>query len=148
MCSLLCAYLSLVQLRPLVPVVNINLMFEFRFFNYFVEVWPLKARVDRRPDMDLPWRILRCRQPRMGKLNRDKLRHIAVGDPDPTSHPGTANGSQKCGIKWTDETSQTLSLLWTCTRELGHQGQHIAGTGKWVVAVRTVTDDHESSTPQ
>ena len=98
--------------------------------------------------MDLPWKIRRCRRPRMRTLSRDKLRHIAVGDPDPTSHSGTANGFQKCAFRWTDETSQTLSLLWSCTRELGHQGQHIAGTGKWVAAVRAVTDDHDNGIPQ
>jgi hypothetical protein len=28
-----------------------------------------------------------------------------------------------------------MTLLWCCTRELGHQGQHIAGTGEHVAAV-------------
>lgn len=98
--------------------------------------------------MDFPWKFRRCRRPRMGRLSRNTLRHVAVGDPDPTSPPGTDNGSQKCGFEWPDESSQTLTLLWSCTRELGHQGQHIAGTGKWVAAVRAVTDDHEDGTPQ
>jgi hypothetical protein len=29
-----------------------------------------------------------------------------------------------------------MTLPWRCTRELGHQGQHIAGTGECVAAVR------------
>jgi hypothetical protein len=28
-----------------------------------------------------------------------------------------------------------LILPWACTRELDHQGQHLAGTGEWVAAV-------------
>jgi hypothetical protein len=74
------------------------------------------------------------RQPRSGSPGQDKLKHVAVGDPDPTSNPGTASRSRKCGFQW-DESSQTLVLWWTCTRERGHQGQHLAGTGEWVAAV-------------
>ena len=65
----------------------------------------------------------------------DELERVAVGDPDPTSDPGTANGYQACRFEWS-EISQTLNLLWCCTRELGHQGQHVAGTGECVAAVR------------
>ena len=75
------------------------------------------------------------RQPGNGNLGQDELRHVAVGDPDPTPDPGTANGYQTCRFEWTDETSPTLTLPWSCTRELGHQGQHLAGTGKRVAAV-------------
>lgn len=65
----------------------------------------------------------------------DELEHVAVGDQDPTSDAGTANSYPKCRFEWDDATSQTLVLRWSCTRELGHQGQHIAGTGKEVAAV-------------
>jgi hypothetical protein len=75
------------------------------------------------------------RQPRSGSLSQDELRHVAVGDPDPTSVPGAADGYQACQFEWTDETSPTLILLWSCTRELGHQGQHLAGTSEWIAAV-------------
>ncbi len=88
--------------------------------------------------MDVPWKFLH-RRPRNGRLSQDELRHITVGDPDPTSHLG-----EKCGFEWADETSPTLILLWSCTRELGHQGQHLAGTGEWVAAVRG-SEDYEDS---
>jgi hypothetical protein len=65
----------------------------------------------------------------------DELDHVAVGDPDPTSDTGTAKTSQRCGFEWFDATSHTLMLRWSCTRELGHRGQHIAGTGEGVAAV-------------
>ena len=78
----------------------------------------------------------------MDGLGQDELRHITVGDPDPTSHLG-----QKCGFEWADETSPTLILLWSCTRELGHQGQHLAGTGEWVAAVRG-SEEHQPCLPQ
>ncbi len=84
--------------------------------------------------MNVHWKF-RHRQSRSGSLGRDELEHVAVGDPDPTSDPGTANGYRACRFEWADETSQTLILPWSCTRELGHQGQHIAGTGEWVAAV-------------
>jgi hypothetical protein len=74
-------------------------------------------------------------QPRGGSISQDGLRHVAVGDPDPTSDTDTANGYQTCQFEWADETSPTLILLWSCTRESGHQGQHLAGTGEWVAAV-------------
>ena len=75
------------------------------------------------------------RQPRSGKFGQDELRHVAVGDPDPTADSGTASGGQACRFEWADETSPTVSLLWSCTRERGHQGQHLAGTGERVAAV-------------
>ncbi len=78
---------------------------------------------------------------RSGSLGQDELEHVAVGDPDPTADPGTANdGYWTCGFEWADETSQALSLPWSCTRERGHQGQHLAGTGEWVAAVHPRSD--------
>jgi hypothetical protein len=84
--------------------------------------------------MDLRWNFWH-RQLRSGSLGQDELAHVAVGDPDPTSNPSTASGYQTCEFMWADETSQTLILPWYCTRELGHQGQHLAGTGESVAAV-------------
>lgn len=75
------------------------------------------------------------RQPRSGRLDQDELEYVAVGDPDPTAYLGTAKGYRKCSFEWTDEVSQTQIVIWRCTREWGHQGQHIAGTGEWVAAV-------------
>jgi hypothetical protein len=81
--------------------------------------------------MDVRWKFQR--------LGQDELEPVAVGDPDPTSptsHPGTAKGYRTCRFEWVDEISRTMTLPWRCTRELGHQGQHIAGTGECVAAVR------------
>ena len=78
--------------------------------------------------MGLRWKF--CR------LGQDELQRVAVGDPDPTSDPGMANRSRKCRFEWEEDISRTVTLLWCCTRELGHQGQHIAGTGEYVAAVR------------
>ena len=78
--------------------------------------------------MDLRWKSCRPGQ--------DELRHVALGDPDPTSDPGMANGLGKCRFEWNEEISRTMTLPWCCTRERGHQGQHIAGTGECVAAVR------------
>jgi hypothetical protein len=78
--------------------------------------------------MDVRWKL-----PRLGQ---NELEHVAVGDPDPTSHPGTANEYRECRFEWADEISRTMTLPWRCTRELGHQGQHIAGTGECVAAMR------------
>ncbi|MGH3900477.1 MAG: hypothetical protein ACRDTA_19980 [Pseudonocardiaceae bacterium] len=75
------------------------------------------------------------RQLRSESSGQDELEHIAVGDPDPTSHPGTASGYQTCRFEWADEITPTLILPWSCTRVLEHQGQHLAGTGERVVAV-------------
>jgi hypothetical protein len=88
-------------------------------------------------DMDIQ-RKFRHRRPRNGNCDQNGLERIAVGDPDPTADPGgTAYMSPTCGFEWTDESSKTLILpwTWTCTRRLGHQGQHLAGTGEWVAAV-------------
>ena len=60
----------------------------------------------------------------------DKLKHIAVGDPD----PGPTHDCRACGFEW-DEISTGLVLLWRCTRLQGHHGQHLAGTGERVAAV-------------
>lgn len=65
----------------------------------------------------------------------DELEHTAVGDPDPTSEASTAQRSRRCGFEWLDASSQPLVLRWSCTRELGHRGQHLAGTGQDVAAV-------------
>ncbi len=77
---------------------------------------------------------------------KDELKYIIVGDPDPTPDlPGRGRGHPddfRCGFEWVDKVSQTLTLLWLCTREPGHPGQHLAGTGESVAAVhpeRTVT---------
>jgi hypothetical protein len=80
--------------------------------------------------------------PRLKSNNftEDVLEHVTVGDPDPTSDPDRVNGSGICGFEWADEIS-TLVLDWSCTRELRHQGHHLAGTGEWVAAVR-VREDH------
>ncbi|MGH3811715.1 MAG: hypothetical protein ACRDUV_04555 [Pseudonocardiaceae bacterium] len=80
---------------------------------------------------------------RSGSLGHDELEHVTVGDPDPTADPGTATGYRTCQFEWADETSQTLSLLWCCTRERGHQGQHLAGTGEWVAAVHPSSDQRQ-----
>lgn len=85
-------------------------------------------------DMDVQWK-LRHHRPHSGNFGQDKLGHVTVGDPDPTADSdGTVHGSPTCGFKWTDECSRTLILPWSCTRKLGHQGQHLAGTGEWVAA--------------
>jgi hypothetical protein len=88
----------------------------------------------------MTFRFRHCHS-RSRRLSHDELEHVLVGDPDPTSHPGKADGYRECEFEWADEISRTFILLWSCTRELGHQGQHIAGTGEWVAAVR---NDQES----
>lgn len=82
---------------------------------------------------------------RSGSLGQDELGHVTVGEPDPTADPGTATGYRTCQFEWVDETSQTLSLSWFCTRERGHQGQHLAGTGAWVAAVHPSSDRRQVS---
>ena len=76
---------------------------------------------------------------RSGSPRQDELEHVAVGDPDPTA----ATEYRTCSFEWAGETSQTLSLSWSCTRERGHQGQHLAGTGEWVVAVHPRSDQRQ-----
>lgn len=80
-------------------------------------------------------------------MTQDELRHIVVGDPDPTVNLSSkVNGHPiNCRFEWADETSPTLTLLWFCTRELGHPGQHVAGTGEWVAAVHPGTRNHPPS---
>jgi hypothetical protein len=70
-----------------------------------------------------------------GSLDPDELHQVAIGDPDPTADLGTTTSYRPCGFKWVDETSPTLHLHWSCSRELGHPGQHLAGTGESVAAV-------------
>jgi hypothetical protein len=70
------------------------------------------------------------------ELNPDELERVAVGDPDPTLGSDAANGYQECRFEWTENVSPTVTLPWCCTRELGHQGQHLAGTGEYVAAVQ------------
>ena len=85
-------------------------------------------------NMDVRWKFYR--RPRSGNFGQNRLGRVAVGDPDPTANRhGTTHGSPTCGFEWTDESSRTLILLWSCTQKLGHQGQHLAGTGEWVAAV-------------
>lgn len=81
-------------------------------------------------DMDGPSTFWR-RRSRKNSPAQDPLEHITVGDPD----LGTATGHRMCEFEWTDQTSPLLILYWRCTRKLGHQGQHLAGTGEWVAAV-------------
>jgi hypothetical protein len=73
---------------------------------------------------------------RRGSAVQDELEHVAVGDRDPSEILAPVEGYRTCGFEWADDTSPTLILLWSCTREEGHLGQHLAGTGVWVVAVR------------
>jgi hypothetical protein len=75
-------------------------------------------------------------RPKSWELSQDELERVAVGDPDPTSNVGATNGYRECRFEWTEKVSRTMTLPWCCTRELGHQGQHIAGTGECVAAVR------------
>jgi hypothetical protein len=84
--------------------------------------------------MDVRWRLW-CGQPRSASPGQDWLGHVVVGDPDPTTNLGTASGYQTYWFEWADETSHTLILPWSCTRKLGHPGQHLAGTGERVAAV-------------
>lgn len=72
---------------------------------------------------------------RTGILKPHELDHVAVGDPDPTADGSMTDGYQACRFEWTDETTPNLILNWSCTREPGHHGKHLAGTGQWVVAV-------------
>jgi hypothetical protein len=62
---------------------------------------------------------------------KDEFEHVAVGDPD----PGPTPHHQVCRFEWEDEISPCFVLLWRCTREQGHHGQHVAGTGERVAAV-------------
>jgi hypothetical protein len=80
--------------------------------------------------MDRRWKFRR-RRSRNDSLRQDRLEHLRVGDPDPTR----AEGHRRCEFEWADQTSPMLMLHWRCTRELRHQGQHIAGTGEMVAAV-------------
>jgi hypothetical protein len=47
-----------------------------------------------------------------------------------------ANGYRERRFEWADEISRTMTLPWCRTGKLGHQGQHIAGTGECDAAVR------------
>jgi hypothetical protein len=69
------------------------------------------------------------------KLSRNQLKDFTVGDADLTCPRGGADGHRMCRFEWVDEISSTFRLLWTCTREWGHLGRHIAGTGDGVAAV-------------
>jgi hypothetical protein len=86
-------------------------------------------------DMDIQW-TLRHGQPRNEKRGQKGFEHVAVSDPDPTADPdSTAHESPTCGFEWTEESSRTLILLWTCTCSPGHQGPHLAGTGEGIAAL-------------
>jgi hypothetical protein len=67
----------------------------------------------------------------------DPLGHIIVGNPDPTLGLYEDSGYRKCGFEWFDDTCVTLVLRWQCTREHGHPGQHLAGTGHTVAAAHS-----------
>jgi hypothetical protein len=69
------------------------------------------------------------------KLSQSQLEDVTVGDADPTCPRDGADGHRMCRFEWADETSPTFRLLWTCTREWGHRGRHVAGTGDRVAAV-------------
>lgn len=104
-------------------------------------IWPsilaLKLSFVRTVSLtDLQWEANMDPQSTSRRLDQDHVQRVAVGDPDPTSDPGMANESRKCQFEWHEEISQTMTLHWCCTRQLGHQGQHIAGTGQCVAAVR------------
>lgn len=125
------ASVTTVQIRPEPHIVR--LVFE----PYSVR--RIRSRITQREARIIFW--YRRRNPPGGKLGRDELEHITVGDPDPTSQPPTAYQCPMCQFQWIDEKAQVFILLWTCTRQLGHQGQHIAGTGEWVAAVRDDQQD-------
>jgi hypothetical protein len=65
----------------------------------------------------------------------DPLGHIIVGSPDLTPGFDKGNDYRECGFVWFDDICLTLVLRWQCTRNSGHPGQHLAGTGHWVAAV-------------
>lgn len=81
------------------------------------------------------WKFLRLQCP-SSKLVLHELDHVAVGDPDPTSQRSADHGHRMCRFQWSEELSPAFSLPWICTRERGHHGRHIAGTGEWVAAVQ------------
>jgi hypothetical protein len=85
--------------------------------------------------MDVPRKFWHRRATSDSLGQDDKLGHVAVGDPDPTADTSTAKRSRRCEFEWLDASAQSLVLRWSCTRELGHRGQHIAGTGEEVAAV-------------
>ncbi|MDQ3903954.1 MAG: hypothetical protein M3300_00530 [Actinomycetota bacterium] len=60
----------------------------------------------------------------------DELKHIAVGDPQPSP----TRGYRVCRFEWVEEIATGFILLWHCTRAQGHHGQHLAGTGERVAA--------------
>lgn len=53
--------------------------------------------------MDVRWKFQR--------LGQDELERVAVGDPDPTSDPDTANEYRKCRFEWADQISRTMRLI-------------------------------------
>ena len=63
--------------------------------------------------------------------DEDELRHINVGDPQPSP----VHSYRVCRFEWVEEISTGFVLLWHCTRAQGHHGQHVAGTGERVAAV-------------
>lgn len=85
--------------------------------------------------MDVVRKFWHCRARSDSLGQDDELEHIVVGDPDPTSDAGTAQRLRRCGFEWLDASLHPLVLRWSCTRELGHRGQHIAGTGENVAAI-------------
>jgi hypothetical protein len=106
-----------------------------------LEIWGHSKFGNTRPrqwqaDTDVREKLRHRRSKSESYVPQDELGHIIVGDPDPTADlGGTTDRSRKCGFEWADQCSRTLILLWSCTRELGHQGPHLAGTGKCVAAL-------------
>jgi len=84
--------------------------------------------------MAAPEKVQR-RQSRSATLDVEELEHVAVGDLDPTSCHSADHQHPLCQVEWVDALSPTFVVLWICTREPSHHGQHIAGTGHWVAAV-------------
>ena len=68
----------------------------------------------------------------------DPFSHIVVGSADPTAYLNRKDSNyRECRFEWWDDTFPTLVLRWQCTRESGHAGHHLAGTGYWVAAVHS-----------
>jgi hypothetical protein len=68
----------------------------------------------------------------------DPFSHIVVGSADPTAYLSRKDSNyRECWFEWWDDTLPTLVLRWQCTRESGHAGHHLAGTGYSVAAVHS-----------
>jgi hypothetical protein len=97
-------------------------------------------------------RRIRQRKFRRGSLGQDERKDAAEGNLNTAPHRSADNGPQMCRFEWADETSPTFVLRWICTREQGHQGQHIADTGEWAPTTATHSNtarhsDHQHRSP-